>query len=404
MKFDGKNLFSGGRMRKILAIILILLFGCMTTQKKIEKPLTPEKEEKKEVQKFFEAYSIKELRSLITKSPFYQEGEKILFFSSGKETAKKVKQKLMKQFSKSLSTEEIGLSNANKESIIFQLDSRNIPLFVALDSEKEEEIVLEVYSVETGEKETFRVDCTFLKEEKLDLELVMDVSFEPKSASFSYGEVIIFSDGKKIEVLDLVEKTERTIDSLLCEEILISNFGEGAVSFCPSSGKGANFVRKNGKWEVNERVGFPLPEKVLRFVSVQKDDNDSWALFDRKEDILGEFLQLSKFTFNETTILLALTEEGEIWGLRGDLILPIYPKEKMVFKKIDSFDNLAFALSSQGELYRITLDEDFSINFTKEKIAIYEKIVEIAVGEKEVYLFSKGEEKIKLYKVPIYGE
>ena len=391
-------------MRKILAIILILLFGCVTTQKKIEKPLTQEKEEKKEVPKFFEAYSIKDLRSLITKSPFYQEGGKILFFSSEKETAKKVKQKIMKQFSESLSTEEIGLPNENKESILVQLDSRNVPLFVAIDSEKEGEIFLDLFSVETGEKETFRVDCIFLKEENLDLEFVMDVSFEPKSASFSNRQFIIFSDGEKVEVLDLVEKTERTIDSLLCEEILISNFGEGAVSFCPSSGKGANFVRKNGKWEISEIVGFPLPAKVLRFVSVQKDDNDFWALFDRKEDILGEFSQLSKFTFNETTILLALTEEGEIWGLRGDLILPVYPKEKMVFKKIDSFGNLAFALSSQGELYRITLDENFSINFTKEKIAIYEKIVEIAVGEKEVYLFSKGEEKIKLYKVPINGD
>lgn len=393
-------------MRKIALFFSLIFLGCAVTQKKIEV-VTPEKmQEVKEEMALVKADSIRDLKEIIKESRFYSEKGRILFYSSMNKKAVEVKKKLLRQFPNSLATEEIGFEDFKKEDIIFQLDSRNIPIFVSIDLIHGDEIILEITSVENGEKELKKVLCPFLKDKdgKDSYEFILNIKTFPESVCWAQNKEIIITDGKKISVVNIEEMTEKTIDLFVCEGLQISNFGEGAVFFCPQTGKGFKFEKKDGKYEKNERAGFPLPERAMRFISVEKDESGFWALFDRKDEILGEFVSLSKYIFRETTVLLAISPKGELWGLRGDLIEPIYSKEKVTFRKVCSSNNIAYGLSQNGDLYKINIESDFSIVPEKKQVNIFEKIINIAAVGDELYLFTKSENTIKLYEIYQNGD
>lgn len=392
-------------MRKIFVVFFFLFIGCVAPQRRVDQtPFEKNREIKKEEEVLMKATTINDLKSIIIKSQFYSEKGKIVFCSSGKKNAEEVTKRLLKQFPNSLSCEDIGFSNYKKEDILSQFDSRNTPLFISVDSNGGDEILLEIFSVESGEKEIRKVECIFLKEEKNYSEFIMTLSIEPKSVCFALENEVLIWDGTKIVLLDLIEKKEKTLETFLCKDAEISNFGEGCVCFCYGNGESAKFEKKNEKWEKTEMNGYPLPERVLRFISAYKDENGFWALFDRKGDMLGEFTRLTKLIFRETTVFLALSPEGQIWGLRGDLISPVYSKENVLLKKIASSEMSAYALSQQGDLYEINLSNDFSLHLQKIEIDIGEQLVEIAVFGNRLYLFTKGENGWKLYRIYENGD
>jgi len=391
-------------MRKIVAVFFLIFLGCAVTQKKVEVAPLEKKQEVKEETSLIKANSIKDLKEIIKDSRFYSEKGKIVFYSSAQKNADELRKRLLKQFPNALSAEEIGFENFKKEDIVSQLDSRNIPVFVSVDSKNGEEIILEITSVESGEKELIRVLCPFLNEEKSPSEFIMNIFTEPKSVYWAQNKEIIISDDRKVSLVDIAEKTEKTIDAFVCEGAQISNFGEGAVCFCPQTGKGFKFEKKDEIYEKKETVGFPLPERFLRFINVGKDESGFWAVFDRKGDALGEFVSLQRFVFRETTVFLAISPQGELWGLRGDLVKPIYSKEKIAFKKICSSDNIAYALSQSGDLYKIDIESDFSIRLEKKQVDVSEGIDSIAAVENELYIFTKSENNFKLYKIYQNGD
>ncbi|NMB98749.1 MAG: hypothetical protein GYA35_00540 [Thermoanaerobaculaceae bacterium] len=391
-------------MRKLFAVFFLIFLGCAVTQKKVEVTPPEKKQEVQEETPLIKAESIRDLSEIIKGSRIYSEKGKIVFYSSEKKNAEELRKRLMKQFPNSLTAEEIGFENYKKEDIVSQLDSRNIPVFISVDSRNGVEILLEIISVENGEKETKKVICPFLKEEKSSSEFVMNIFTDPKSVCWAENKDIIISDEKKISVVDIAEKTEKTIDVFVCEGVQLSNFGEGAVCFCPQTGKGLKFENKNGIFEKKETQSFPLPERIMRFINVEKDENGFWALFDRKGDLLGEFVCLSKFVFRGTTVFLSISPQGELWGLRGDLVEPIYPKEKIKFKKICSSDTVAYGLSESGELYKISISGDFSILIEKKQVDISEEMINIAAVENNLYIFVKRENNFGLYKITENGD
>ncbi len=400
-----KKFFSLSKERlQFFILIIVVLSGCAAPQKRFDEGPFEKKAEVKEEKPKIEAKTVKDIKMLIVTSRFYAEKGKMVIFSSKQKDPQKIEERLLKIFANAISAEEIGFSSYKKEEILAQLDSRNVPVFIAIDSKNDSLIVLEIYSVENGEKDSYIIDCPFLKEEKSYSEFVMNLSTEPESACANSKNEIFVTDGKKIVLLDLVDKSEKIVEVCECENPQLSNFGEGAVLFCPLSGRAAKFEKKNGKWEKREINGYPLPERVLRFISVAKDENGQWALFDRKGDILGEFISLSRCIFRETTVFFALSPTGELWGLRGDLILPLYPKEKNLFKKITSSEDATYALSQNGELYKVNLDGDFSIALEVRQTDIEEEIVEIVTIQNELFVFVKTENGYKLYQIYQNGE
>ncbi|MCX7830764.1 MAG: hypothetical protein N2445_06870 [Acidobacteria bacterium] len=391
--------------KKLIAIVLLLFFlGCATTPKRVEETPVVEQQEAKEETAVKEIKSGKELKEVILKSHIYQSKGKIIFYSDDRKNSQEIKKRLIKQFPNALSSEDLGFEGYKKESIVSQIDGRNAPLFVSIESKKGDEIILEIISIESGEKESHTLLCSFLDNEKSHSEFVMNVFSKPQSLSAWSGKEIFVWDGKKIALINLDEKSEKTADIYICEGAFLSNFGEGAVCFCPQSGKGAKLIMKNGVLEKAETSGFPFPERVLRFINVEKDENGNWFLSDRKGDVLGQFINLSRYVFMETSIFLAISPNGQLWGLRGDLIQPIYSKDKILVKSIASSEQIAYALSQNGDLYKISIDNNFSIALSKKNVDFSEEIANIAVVGNELYAFAKGENSFKLYRIYQNGD
>jgi hypothetical protein len=387
-----------------LILPVLLLIGCAAQNARpVEAPQRPADAEKSRPAKV-RIETVEELKIAIAQNLTATEKVKIAFSCRGDNVSRKLMTKLISLFPKSFSLELAGLGDLPPEEALPQMDPRTTPSLVYINYIKDGELLVSLYATDGSFSRNLLFDYSYSDapvSAELSPEHVGEFHIKAMEAICDSAGNVFISDGERVVIAALESKKELFGRQYACPRPQFFN-SDGSVSiFCSSSSKGVTFAQKGQLWEEKNVEVFPLPARAERFIYAANDEAGNLSLFDKRDDMLGSFVELCSISSRGTTVFIGISPDGEIWGLRGDLISVMPSVLKGPYAHIASAGQSVFALLKNGGVEQISLDENFAWKTSEIKVKQKAEPSAIAFYNDSVLLFYPEGNVSRLYSIDI---
>jgi hypothetical protein len=384
-------------------LLLILLFAGCASRVSGPVPAAPQSQEReKQPAAKAKIATVDELKNAVSANFTSSERARIAFSFHNDETSRKIAGKLISLFPRSFSLELVGLENALPEEALPQLDPKTTSALVYVHYKKAGDLFVSLNAADGSFSRNLNFDYDYsdavVSPEPSNLG---EFNIRAKTAACDKDGNIFVSDGERILVTDLLSKKEELSMAFPCPDSKFFDLEDTVSVFCRVALKGISFTKKGDIWEKTEVDSFPLPARAARFIYAQKDENGSLSLFDKRDNKLASFTDLCVVSNRGTTVFAGISPEGDIWGLRGDLISMIPTVLKGPYTGIASGRQSIFALSADGKIEQISLLENFEWAVKEIKLKHKEPPLSIAFREGQLLIFYPGGSGSVLYSVDI---
>lgn len=389
------------RMILLLSAALLLAACAPATRGPVPREAEPAAQEKAPPAKI-RAAGIEDIREAISSNLTSAEKARIAFSSRGDDISRKIAGRLVTMFRGAFSLESAGLGGLPPERVLAQLDARTTPSMVYVDYRKDGALAVTLYATESGFSRELFFDYRYGDDAPragAAPQKLAGIAMKPEAAICDGSGNVYLRDGARIAVFQPDLSREILSVTYPCEQP--SFFcADGEVSlFCAGTSTGKTFSRAGQNLEAKGIDSFPLPARAERFIYVGKDELGNTALLDKSDAVLGSFTELCLFKISGTSIFAGITPEGDLWGMRGDMIAPLRSVLKGPYARLASGEQSIFALRASGEVERITLDDKFEWKVDALKTGITEKPSAIACTGARLLLFCPGDKGSAVYSV-----
>lgn len=391
-------------MRSLLLVLTILLLvSCAAGPGKTaapepagpspERTVTPSR---------ITAAEIDDIKAAISRNLTSAERSRIGFSAHRDETSRKIAERLESMFPGAVSLELAGLDGLTPEETLAQLDPRTTPAMAYINYRREGDLVVSLYATDGTLAKDLFFDYRYRepsRQFRARSQRLGKLPFPAESAACDSDRNIYIRSGNSIVILSPGAEKELYRRPSPCGTPSFFQ-ADGTVSlFCSDSGTGLTFSRMGQAFSEEPSASYPLPARASRFLYAGRDENGSLSLFNKRDEVLGQFSELAAFISSGVTVFAAISPGGDIWGLRGDLITVIPETLKGPYKSLAPSLNTLYALRQDGTIEKISLSAKFEWKVATLDTGIDKTISAIACSPGRLLVLCPEDGETALYSV-----